>query len=141
MGLFAWFNQPTRSQTIAIASGVETFLQDLITVAPAVGEGCYCLPDGAGGSRGWVQFIVHSPRRLLIHRLWTLRPGKGNGSALLRIVCETADRHEVELALKALPFGKKPYANSQDQLVTWYERHGFKGTHKKMIRQPLKSVV
>jgi hypothetical protein len=124
-------------------SNVANFLHELATIAPPAGQGSYAFLDEAGQSRGFAQFIIESDRAVTIHRLWTLRPNDGNGSAMLRKLCELADRHGVQIFLKALPFGRKPYPRSRDQLQQWYERHGFVGTRKKMIRvpQPAKSEV
>ena len=68
--------------------------------------------------------------------LWTLHPGKGNGSLMLRTVCRLADRHGIELVLKTLPFGRKPYPLSREQLLLWYKRHGFEPWGRKLIRRP-----
>jgi GNAT superfamily N-acetyltransferase len=141
MGLFWFFDQSADEPIDSTANPVAAFLSDLAATAPPVGEGCYGLPDGRGGCRGWVQFIIQSNRTIQIHRLWTLRPGQGNGSALLRAVCAAADRHGVEITLKVLPFGRKPYPASREQLVRWYERHGFVGTHRKMVRQPMSALI
>jgi hypothetical protein len=54
---------------------------------------------------------------------------------MLRTLCDLADRHEVEIKLKVLPFGHKPYALSRPQLKTWYERHGFQGTGWRLLRK------
>jgi hypothetical protein len=112
------------------------FLGALSAIAPNVGEGAYAFPAGDGHCRGWVQFMPESGRQLIIHRLWTLQPGKGNGRHILKTFCDLADQHGVELILKTLPFGRKPYPLLKDHLKMWYERYGFVGTHKKMIRTP-----
>src|SRR5580692_9509635 len=79
---------------------VDDFLRELIAVAPPVGRGDYVFPDGQGGSRGFVQFIIRSDQRVIIHRLWTHQAGAGNGGYILRTLCDLADRHGVELMLK-----------------------------------------
>jgi len=135
MNLFALFQKPASSQRL---HNVRLFLADLQVVAPAVGGGDYAFINDAGGARGWVQFIIESDRRLTIHRLWTLDPGKGNGSTMLQTVCRLADKHEVELTLKPLPFGNKPYPLCRQRLAEWYGRHGFSGTKKKMLRVPMR---
>jgi hypothetical protein len=112
------------------------FLDDLKLIAPRAGGGSYAFVAGDGTCRGWVQFIIRSDRLLEIHRLWTLHPGKGNGSLMLRTVCALADRHRIELVLKTLPFGRKPYPLSREQLQVWYMRHGFEPWGRKMIRRP-----
>ncbi len=115
---------------------MDAFYTDLVAIAPAVGGGCHAFVAPDGTCRGWVQIIFGKDRRIDIHRLWTLAPGQGNGSAMLRSICELADRHGVEISLKALPFGRKPFRLSADQLVQWYARHGFVGTRKRLIRKP-----
>lgn len=112
------------------------FLNDLKAIAPAAGEGAYAFVAPDGTCRGWVQFIIRSERLVEIHRLWTLHPGKGNGSMMLRAVCELADRHGIEMVLKTLPFGRKPYPLSRQQLLLWYQRHGFEKYGRKLIRRP-----
>jgi RimJ/RimL family protein N-acetyltransferase len=117
-------------------SNVAEFLAALAKIAPSPGRGDYVFPRPAGGSHGFVQFLAHSHRELVIHRLFARHPGEGGGSIMLRALCDLADRHGVELTLKALPFGGKPYPKSREQLVAWYQRYGFVGTHKKMTRKP-----
>ncbi len=112
------------------------FLNDLNAIAPAAGGGSYAFVAPDHSCRGWVQFIVRSDRTVEIHRLWTLHPGKGNGSMMLRTVCELADRHGIEMVLRTLPFGRKPYPLSRQQLLLWYKRHGFEEWGRKMIRRP-----
>jgi hypothetical protein len=118
------------------ASNARDFLISLSAVAPPAGRGDYIFKKPEGGAYGFVQFIAHSHRELIIHRLWTLEPGQGNGAHMLRILCNLADQHQVELTLKTIPFGRKPHPLPREQLVAWYQRHGFEGTHKKMTRKP-----
>jgi hypothetical protein len=120
---------------------VRQFLAAMEAVAPRAGLGAYGFRNPDGGCYGFVQFIVNSPQSVTIHRLWTLQPGRGNGAAVLRKVCDLADYYGVELTLKTLPFGRKPYAMSRDQLFAWYERHGFEGTARKMKRKPQNSEL
>lgn len=115
---------------------MDAFLRDLRTVSRSAGQGCFAFMDSEGECRGWVQFIVRKPTCLEIHRLWTLKPGKGNGTAMLSALCTLADRHGIELVLKALPFGRKPHPLTSAQLTSWYDRFGFAGTSKKLIRAP-----
>jgi len=121
---------------LAVSSDVECFFRDLVTLAPPAGEGTYAFRNETGGWRGFIQFIPRGDRSLIIHRLWTREPGAGNGSAMLRAVCALADRHGVEITLKPLPIGRTPYPLSREQLHAWYERHGFIGTRRKLIRRP-----
>jgi hypothetical protein len=114
---------------------VPDFLAALAIVARPVGQGSYAFVEPNGSCRGFVQIIV-LPHRITIHRLWTRQPGGGHGRFILRALCDLADRHQVELSLKPLPIGRKPYPLSRDQLLAWYQRHGFAGTRRKMIRPP-----
>lgn len=120
---------------------VANFLADLHQTAPHAGGMAYAFSDGNKGCRGWVQFIIRSDQLLEIHRLWTLQPGRGNGSHMLKTVCELADRHGVELLLKATPFGRKPHRMTADGLADWYRRHGFIGDRKKLVRKPMVVTV
>jgi hypothetical protein len=115
---------------------VSNFITELTAIARAAGQGSYAFGCEDGGCPGWVQLIPDSDHHITIHRLWTLQPGSGNGAIMLRALCDLADRHGVELKLRPLPFGRKPYAMNRDQLLAWYERHGFQGNRRKMIRIP-----
>lgn len=115
---------------------ISTFLAELILFTRPVGQGSYAFVTPDGANRGFVQLIVGADR-ITIHRLWTRETGKGNGAYILRALCDLADRHQVVLSLKPLPIGRKPYPLSRDQLLAWYQRHGFTGTRKKMARAPL----
>ena len=118
------------------APNVGNFITDLQAVAPAAGLGAYGFANPDGGCHGFVQFIVQSDRRVVIHRLWTLEPGKGNGSVMMRALCDLADRHDVEMALKVTPIGRKPYPLSREELKAWYESFGFGGERWKLLRMP-----
>ena len=98
-------------------------------------------PIGTASRTGFVQIIPEYQNQVLIHRLWTLEPRRGNGSAILNDLCEMADRHRIVLKLKALPLGAKPYPFSRDQLVDWYQRHGFEGRRRRMVRMPRVSCI
>lgn len=113
-----------------------SFVEHLGAVAPPAGEGAFAFVDGQGACRGWVQLVWSGERRCTLHRLWTLAPGAGNGTIMLETLCRLADRHGVEIALRPLPFGRKPFRLGRDQLMTWYARHGFEGNRRKMIRRP-----
>jgi hypothetical protein len=121
---------------LAPVRNVHDFLVSLMAIAPDVGTGHYAFAAGDGSARGWVQFCNVSDRELTIHRLWTRKDGGKNGSFMLAALCELADRHGVGIKLQALPFGRKPYPLSREQLVAWYQRYGFEGTHRKMFRKP-----
>jgi hypothetical protein len=112
------------------------FIEDLVAVAPLAGAGTHAFSDRRGERIGFVQLIPESQRVIRIHRIWALQPHRGDGSAMLKQLCELADRHAMLLKLKALPFGSKPYPLSCAELIHWYKRHGFGGTRRKMFREP-----
>jgi hypothetical protein len=115
---------------------VSNFLADLSGIAPIAGTQTYAFTCPLGERTGYVQIISESHNEVTIHRIWTLAPRSGHGSAILRKVCEIADRHGIILKLRALPFGAKPFPLSRDQLFDWYSRYGFEGKRRKMIRLP-----
>ena len=111
-------------------ASVRAFLEDILTVTRKVGDTTYAFPDA------FVQIHHPLPGRILIHRLWTTTPGARAGSEMLRTLCDLADLHEVEIVLRPMPFGDKPYPMSIEQLADWYRRYGFAGPIKQMIRKP-----
>jgi hypothetical protein len=132
-----WYNGvKKKSGRVIERCNVGDFLEELGTLAQPAGRGDYTFPATEGGHHGAVQFIVDGPGRLRIHRLWTMRPGQGSGSKILRTLCDLADRHDVELLLKVIPIGRKPYPMDRDDLFTWYQKFGFEGSHREMRRQP-----
>ncbi len=125
----------------ALEGPVGNFLRELSMTAPPAGGGAHGFLDEDGHHRGFVQFFIESNRKVTIHRLWTLKPRAGNGSFMLGKLCELADRHGVEIGLKVLPFGRKPYPISRSHLADWYRRYGFVGTRRKMTRLPLAAAA
>jgi len=119
------------------APNVGEFMEALKSVARPAGQGYFAFSNAQGKCSGFVQFIPVSDRRLTIHRVWALRPLQGDGRRILRTLCELADRHGVELALKALPFGRKPFPISRPELKQWYQSLGFVGEKWKLLRLPL----
>jgi hypothetical protein len=111
-------------------ASVAAFLEDVLAQARRAGPTTYAFPDG------FVQIYRPRPGRILIHRLWATSPGNRAGSEILRTLCDLADLHEVEIVLRALPFGDKPYPMSVEQLAGWYRRYGFAGPVKRMLRKP-----
>ena len=118
------------------APNVANFFAAVKTIAVDVGQGSYAFTKPGGGCLGFAQFIIESDRKLTFHRLWTREPGNGNGAMMLRALCDLADRYGVELALKVIPIGRKPYPMSREELKVWYQRYGFEGAHWKLIRKP-----
>jgi hypothetical protein len=136
------WNQRRMRRTPAMPErNVADFLEELKTIAPPAGRGDYTFPNPTGGARGSVQLIIDSGRSVTIHRLWTLQPGQGSGSEMLRTLCELADRHHVELGLKAIPIGRQPHPMTRQELVAWYQRYGFEGDRRKMRRKPREVIA
>lgn len=63
--------------------------------------------------------------------------GSGGGSKALRLLTELADKHNIELQLS--PQANGPKGLSDDQLKSWYMRHGFREPDDwgDMIRKPI----
>ena len=104
-------------------------------IARKVDPQTYLFDGDATDRHGYVQLGHSTDSRVLIHRLWARVPGGGTGSRILRAVCAIADEARVELSLKPLPFGVKPYPISKVELATWYGRHGFSGS-RFLVRRP-----
>ncbi|MGD0464568.1 MAG: hypothetical protein ABSB74_18940 [Tepidisphaeraceae bacterium] len=132
---FKFLSKPAKARPPNLAD----FLGEFAAIAQPVGEGCFAFAKPGGGCHGFVQFIISCERMIQIHRLWTPEPGKGNGSIIVRTLCELADRHGVELKLKVIPIGRKPYPLSRQQLKAWYQRHGFEGPRWMLQRKPATS--
>jgi hypothetical protein len=112
------------------------FMHELGVLAPPSGRGDYVFRDPSGDRLGFAQLTVTYSDAVTLHRIWTDRPGRGSGTAILRALCELADRNRIGIILKPLPFGQQPYPMSREQLVGWYRTHGFEGTHRRMARMP-----
>jgi hypothetical protein len=126
----------TQPSAPALSNGVPGFFAALAEIAAVAGHQTYRFVGPDGVCRGFVQFS-HCPVGVVtIHRLWTPTPGHGNGSIMLNLLCQLADSNEVQILLKALPFGQKPYPMDREQLAEWYRRHQFEGTHKRLLRLP-----
>jgi hypothetical protein len=117
---------------------IDAFLADVKRIARQTGPTTYAFPgDGtAGEPSGFVQLYRPVPGQVLIFRIWSTHPGLGCGSNILRALCDLADEHVVELVLRPLPFGPRPHPMSAEQLRAWYDRMGFVGSMKRMVRKP-----
>jgi hypothetical protein len=118
-----------------------TLLAALRAIAPVAEHGAFAFRHPGGGTAGFVQFIPHNPRLIEIHRLWTLSPGQGNGKYMLKILCDLADEHRVEIKLKVLPIGRKPYPMSREDLRAWYRKFGFEGEKWRLLRKPVRNAA
>lgn len=73
------------------------------------------------------------PAMVWVMYLKAYEKGRGDGSRILKMLCDLADRKGVTLYLEPAP-DKKCLLEYSD-LVAWYTSYGFKGKHV-MIRQP-----
>lgn len=124
-----------RKPQVPDVRNVREFLAALQTKATRA-EGGHYVFVGEDGRHGFVQFIIESPTRITIHRIWAREPGKGDGTNMMRMLCELADQFVVELTLKTIPIGRKPYPMDGEKLGKWYERFGFIRRGKWMRRMP-----
>lgn len=116
------------------ARNVREFLAAMETKARKAEGGHYAFLGPDGSRRGFVQFIIESPTSLTIHRIWAREPGKGDGTTMMAALCGLADQFGVQLMLKTIPIGRKPYPMDAAQLGKWYGRFGFQRRGKWMIR-------
>jgi hypothetical protein len=128
------FKSPAKGDDV-YGMNVVAFLQELVAVAPPAGRGHYGFKSAEGRSHGFVQLIC-SDRIIQIHRIWASEPGMGVGSIMMRALCDLADRHGVEMKLKVVPIGRKPFPMSREQLKAWYQRFDFAGERWILIRKP-----
>ena len=112
----------------------DAFFADLAMITHRAASVTHSFCDENNQPIGNIQ-LHRSGGEVMIHRIWTLQPGQGQGSKILSKVCELADRHGVVIRLKVAPLGAKPYPMSAGQLEDWYRRHGFVG-EKKLVRFP-----
>jgi hypothetical protein len=112
------------------------FLHDLERISQKLAPSTYafCAPNSS--QTGILQLGHCRENQISIHRLWATPLGLGHGSRMLRAICQLADVHRLEIALKVLPFGAKPYPMDKAALAAWYERHGFAGTRWNLLRRP-----
>ena len=115
---------------------VVAFLEELSSIAPSEERGHFRFKDSAGTTLGFAQLHCFE-RQVRIHRLWACKPGSGAGSNMMRTLCELADRYHVELRLKVVPIGRKPFPMSRPQLRDWYQGFGFAGSGWTLIRRPV----
>jgi hypothetical protein len=134
-GILSWLSKSPAKGDDVHGMNVAAFLQELVAVAPPAGRGHYGFKSAKGRSHGFVQLIC-SERIIQIHRIWASEPGTGIGSIMMRTLCDLADRHCVEMKLKVVPIGRKPFPMSREQLKSWYQRFDFFGSRWILIRKP-----
>jgi hypothetical protein len=72
-----------------------------------------------------------------IYHLGAFELRRGNGSKILKELCDRADKFDVSLKASAIvmPNGKDP-SMSTDNLIKWYKRFGFKENNG-LLRNPM----
>jgi hypothetical protein len=133
---FSWFFREPAPEEGVHRKNVLAFLDDLSSIAPSAERGHFRFCDSAGTTVGFAQLHCFE-RQVRIHRLWACKPGGGAGSNMMRTLCELGDRHHVELRLKVVPIGRKPFPMSRQQLRDWYRGFGFAGSGWTLIRKPV----
>jgi hypothetical protein len=135
-GILSRFLKPSADRNGIYGGNVVAFLDELVVAAPPAGRGHFEFKRADGQHLGFVQLIC-SERIVQIHRIWATLPGRGGGSIMMRTLCQMADRHGVEMKLKVIPIGRKPFPMSRRQLKAWYERCGFAGSRWHLTRKPV----
>ena len=99
--------------------------------------------DSQGESIGMVALAALPDKNagVYIYHLSAFITQQGNGSKILKELCEKADELGVDLNVSAIfsPNGKDPKM-AADQLIKWYERFGFSG-NAGLSRKPANSVA
>ncbi len=108
---------------VAIGVGYD---QNLSEIYPFVFE------DADGNSIGVVALGVHTNENINyahIYHVGAFKASRGNGSQILQELCFQADKFQVNLSLSPIfmPNGKDE-SMSDEQLMSWYGRFGFKGS-------------
>jgi hypothetical protein len=134
-GVLSRFLKPPVERNDVYGGNVVAFLKELVVAAPPAGRGHFEFKRADGRHIGFVQLICWE-RIVQIHRIWASQPGMGGGSIMMRTLCELADRHGVEMKLKVIPIGRKPFPMSRQQLKAWYQRLGFAGSRWHLTRKP-----
>jgi hypothetical protein len=135
-GILSRFLKSPAERNDVHGRNVIAFLEELAAVAPPAGGGHYGFKKPDGHALGFVQ-LISSERMIQIHRIWASEPGTGGGSIMMRSLCDLADRNGVELKLKVIPIGRKPFPMSRDQLKAWYQRFDFIGERWILTRKPI----
>jgi hypothetical protein len=134
--ILPWFLKAPAPGDDADRRKVLAFIDDLNSIAASENQGHFRFNDSAGTTLGFAQLHCYE-RQVQIHRLWACKPGGGAGSNIMRTLCELADRHRVEMRLKVVPIGRKPFPMSRQQLRDWYLVFGFAGAGWTLIRKPV----
>ena len=65
------------------------------------------------------------PHEVYLSSIEACHPGEGHGSLALDWLTTLADDYEVAILLEPNPFKKGKGLMDEDELIDWYQRHGF----------------
>lgn len=86
-----------------------------------------------------IETRVLGPEEVWIQNLEASRPGAGNGSRALGLLCGLADEHGVTLRLCAKPFGQSPM--TPETLARFYAKAGFESCAPHMDEPEVEAAV
>jgi GNAT superfamily N-acetyltransferase len=91
----------------------------------------FVLEDGGGKALGIIAMAALTNEEMStvhIFHFSAFKQWRGDGSKMLRHLCQTADRLSIILSLSPIP---SPNGNNRlldhQQLIAWYRKYGFKG--------------
>lgn len=110
---------------VARTTPAEQFMADLL----ASGRASYSDPQDVVIETTNVKCRIYGPREILLNSIMvnSAYREKGEGSRVLKIICDLADRHGITIYGNAHPIRKmlgERHLKLAD-LIAWYERHGF----------------
>jgi len=84
-----------------------------------------------------IDAIPNEERIVYIYHLGVFESQCGNGSSILRELCDQADKFNISLKVSpiVMPNGRAP-SMATDQLIAWYKKFGFRGSSG-LLRNPL----
>jgi len=70
---------------------------------------------------------VSNPADVDIYHISAFLPGKGQGSQIIKFLCDSADEYDVSLCIQAEVQHNGNQTMNTAELIDWYQRHGFTG--------------
>ena len=70
---------------------------------------------------------VSNPADVDIYHISAFVPGKGQGSQIIKFLCDSADKYDVSLCIHAEVQHNGNQTMNTAELVDWYHRYGFSG--------------
>ena len=78
---------------------------------------------------------VSNPTDVDIYHISAFMPGKGQGSQIIKFLCDSADEYDVRLCIQAEVQRNGNQTMTTPELIDWYHKFGFTG-NKLMYRVP-----